>query len=326
MELSTDQFDYHLPPELIAEWPAETRDGARMLVLHKDSGEIEHRMFRDFPEYLREGDLAVLNDAKVFPARLIDDTGKIEIFLLESLTQQRWIAMVRPGPKMRAGDHAIIKGVRAQVREITEDGNRIVEFDRPPDLEALGQIPLPPYIRRKPTDEDRQRYQTVFARTHGAVAAPTAGLHFTPELLAHIPHAFVTLLVGPGTFQPVRASHLSEHRMHRERYRIEQQAVTPILAAKRVVAIGTTVVRALEGCIRQHGALGPAEGSIDLFIYPPFTFGITGALLTNFHLPRSTLLMLVSAFGGMEHVRRAYAQAVERGYRFYSYGDCMLLV
>ena len=301
-----------------------------MMVLRRAEQKIEHRQFRELKAFLQPGDLLALNDTRVLAARRFSDDGGIEFLFLERLGPMRWKCMVSPGRKMRIGATTTINNVCLRVDEITAAGERIVRFDRDIDVYAGGSMPLPPYLNR-PTDKtDTARYQTVFARNPGAVAAPTAGLHFTSETLSQIPHTFVTLHVGPGTFLPVRSEHITEHRMHAERFCISTDAAEKINDAQRVLAVGTTVVRVLETAARST-KLGTRQiqsqsGQTDLFIYPPFTFRVVDALLTNFHLPRSTLLMLVSAFAGREFILRSYEEAVRERYRFFSYGDCMLIL
>jgi S-adenosylmethionine:tRNA ribosyltransferase-isomerase len=319
----TADYDYTLPDELIARHPLPRREDSRMLVLHRDSQTIEHRRFADFPTYLREGDLVVLNDTRVIPARTYSDDGRIEFLFLENLRDHTWKCLVKPGRKMRLGARVEIRGVAGVVIGIEPEGERIIEFQAPVDLDAAGELPIPPYFDRPVEASDTERYQTVFARERGAVAAPTAGLHFTPEILARVPHTFLTLHVGVGTFRSVLTDDLREHRMHSERFRVSEKAARAINAAQRLVAIGTTSARVLESCglpIRAQ------SGATDIFIHPPYEPRAVGALLTNFHLPKSTLLMLVSAFAGREFVLRAYAEAIRNRYRFYSYGDCMLIV
>lgn len=319
---------YELPPGLVASRPADRREHSRMLVLHRESGRIEHRHFTDLPEYLRPADLLVLNDSKVIPARLHDSTGKIEMLLLEKKDERHWVAMVNPGKKMRPGHVIETAGTSARVLEILEDGTRLLEFGAPPDLAQHGKMPIPPYFQREADELDRERYQTVYAREEGSVAAPTAGLHFTEEILAKHPHAFVTLHVGTGTFRPVKTEQLTEHTMHRECYTLPGSTIRRIAEAKsqggRLIAVGTTTTRVLES--QPPGELRESSSSTDIFIYPPHTFQQIDALLTNFHLPASTLLMLVSAFAGRETILSAYAEAVRKEYRFFSYGDCMLIL
>ena len=294
-----------------------------MMVLHRASETIEHRVFSDFVSYIREGDLVVLNDTRVIPARAFSDDGRIELLFLEPAGGDAWMCMVKPGRKMRVGDELRVGGNRGIVTGICPDGERIIAFEKFVDLDRVGELPLPPYFNRRPEDDDDERYQTVYARNRGAVAAPTAGLHFTPEILASIPHAFLTLHVGAGTFRPVQADDISQHRMHFERYAISAQTASLANAAKRLVAVGTTSARVLESIGRPFSE---REGKTDIFIYPPYKPGAVDVLLTNFHLPKSTLLMLVSAFAGREFILRAYAEAIASGYRFYSYGDCMLIL
>ncbi len=328
MSLYTSDYDYHLPEAQIARYPLERREASRMLVLHRESGRVEHRRFTDFPGYLRSGDLVVLNNTRVIPARVFSDDGGVELLFLEAVGggENCWKCLVKPGRKMRAGREVTVGGVRGVVQEVLETGERIVAFDAAVDLERVGRLPLPPYFERESEADDEERYQTVYAAEPGAVAAPTAGLHFTPEILAQVPHAFVTLHVGVGTFKPVQAEVITDHVMHRERFFVPEETARAVAEARRVVAVGTTSMRVLEAQARDHGEVQAGEGSTDIFIYPGYTFGAVDALLTNFHLPKSTLLMLVSAFAGREAVMAAYEEAVREGYRFYSYGDCMLII
>ena len=324
MSLRTADYDYTLPDELIARHPLTRREDSRMMVLHRAEQRLEHRLFRDFPTFLRPGDLVVLNDTRVIPARVFsDDGGRIELLFLEALREHVWKCLVKPGRKMRLGATVTIRGTTGVVIGIKPEGERIIEFRGPIDLDAAGELPIPPYFNRAVEPADSERYQTVFARERGAVAAPTAGLHFTPELLARIPHAFLTLHVGIGTFRSVLTDDLSAHRMHAERFRVSEESARAINAAQRLVAVGTTSARVLETCGLPMTA---RTGSTDIFIHPPYQPRAVGALLTNFHLPQSTLLMLVSALAGREFVLRAYAEAIRERYRFYSYGDCMLVV
>jgi S-adenosylmethionine:tRNA ribosyltransferase-isomerase len=296
-----------------------------MMVLHRAEQRIEHRMFADFPSFLQSGDLVVLNDTRVIPARAFSDDGRIELLFLEPMPSgpHTWKCLVKPGRKMRLGALVHVGEVAGVVRGIEPQGERIIEFLGAVDLEKHGEIPLPPYFERKPEPSDNVRYQTVFAREAGAVAAPTAGLHFTPELLARIPHAFVTLHVGVGTFRSVLVEDIADHRMHSERFSLSEETAAACNAAKRIVAVGTTSARVLESIGRP---LRAASGSTDIFIRPPYTPRAVDMLLTNFHLPQSTLLMLVSALAGREFVLRAYAEAIRERYRCYSYGDCMRIV
>jgi S-adenosylmethionine:tRNA ribosyltransferase-isomerase len=330
MSMQLSDYDYLLPQELIAQRPLERRDDSRMMVLHRRHRKIEHRRFRELKSFLEPCDLFVLNDTRVLPARRFSDDGAIEFLFLERLNPRRWRCMMKPGRKMRVGATATLDNACLRVDEITTAGERIVSFDKDVDVYAGGSMPLPPYINRASDETDATRYQTVFAREPGAVAAPTAGLHFTSGILTEIPHTFVTLHVGPGTFLPVRTEDISEHRMHAERFSISPEAADKINAAQRIIAVGTTAMRVLETATRKSKLLTrqvePQSGETELFIYPPFSFHIVDALLTNFHLPRSTLLMLVSAFVGREFLLRAYDEAVRERYRFYSYGDCMLVL
>lgn len=326
MSLFTNDYDFTLPEGQIARYPLPNRADSRMLVLHRETGQIEHRGFRDFPAYLREGDLVVLNNTRVLHARVFSDDGKVELLFLEAAGEKTWKCMVKPGRRMREGRTVTVGGVEGRVEAVLETGERMIAFATPVDLEKVGRLPLPPYFERQGEPGDEERYQTVYAEAPGAVAAPTAGLHFTPEILAQTPHAFLTLHVGAGTFKPVKEEKITDHVMHRERYSISPETAAAVAAAKRVVAVGTTSMRVLEARARDEGAVKPGEGNTDIFIYPGFPFRCVGALLTNFHLPKSTLLMLVSAFAGRERVLEAYAEAIREGYRFYSYGDCMLVV
>jgi S-adenosylmethionine:tRNA ribosyltransferase-isomerase len=326
MSAQLSDYDYDLPRELIAQRPLARREESRMMVLHRDNRTIEHRQFRELKTFLHTGDLLVLNNTRVLPARRFSDDGAIEFLFLECLGRRRWQCLVKPGRKMRVGATAKIDNVTLRVEKITSDGERIVELDEDVDLYAGGSMPLPPYIRCLSDEEDTARYQTVFARAAGALAAPTAGLHFSPEILSEIPHTFVTLHVGTGTFLPVRSEDLAEHYMHAERFSISTEAASKINNARRIVAVGTTTVRTLEWARRAGGKVLAQEGATDIFIYPPYRFRAVDVLLTNFHLPRSTLLMLVSAFAGREFLLRAYEEAIRERYRFYSYGDCMLIL
>jgi S-adenosylmethionine:tRNA ribosyltransferase-isomerase len=328
------EFDYHLPPELIAQEPLADRAGARMLVVDRESGTWDDRLFRDIPSYLHPGDCLVLNDSRVFPSRLYGvrghGSGKVEVFLTRPISPDglTWEALVHPGRKMRTGERAVIsEDLTAEILGRGEFGERSVRLHSRGDLfsvlERVGHVPLPPYIKRADTDEDRTRYQTVYARERGSVAAPTAGLHFTPEILdacraAGAEIARVTLHVGLGTFQPLRTEVLEEVRLHREFFTVPEETRDAIERANRVVAVGTTSVRAIES--------DPSKPETELFIYPGFHFQHTGALLTNFHLPRSSLLVLVCAFTGKDLTLQAYRHAVEKNYRFFSYGDCMLIL
>jgi S-adenosylmethionine:tRNA ribosyltransferase-isomerase len=357
-------FDFHLPHELIAQEPLATRSDSRMLHLRRATGEFEDRKFLDLPDLLRSDDLLVLNNSRVFPARLFGHRsglhaqrisprnpaakdflrGKVEVLLTRQLSPLEWQALVRPGRKIGVGEKITFgdEELAAEIISRGEFGERTLRFAPVPDffaaVEKLGHVPLPPYIAREDRSEDRNRYQTVYARpeARGSVAAPTAGLHFTPEILAKIRErgievAEITLHVGLGTFQPVHAENIEEHKMHRESFSISENVAAQVNQAReqrrRVVAVGTTTVRTLEYSARQSadGRIHAGLGEADIFIYPGFEFRVIGALLTNFHLPQSTLLMLVSAFAGREKILRAYQHAVKERYRFFSYGDCMLI-
>ena len=326
MSTKLSDYAYDLPRELIAQRPLECREDSRMMVLYRARHAIEHRQFRELKTFLGPGDLLVLNDTRVLPARRLSDDGAVEFLFLERVGQKRWKSLVKPGRKMRIGATAKIDNITLRVEEITDGGERIVALDEDVDLYAGGSMPLPPYINRASDEKDTARYQTVFGDAPGAIAAPTAGLHFTKEILREIPHTFVTLHVGPGTFLPVRSENITDHRMHAERFSISQEAATKINSANRIIVVGTTTVRTLESATQAGGEIVAQERATDLFIYPPYRFRVVDILLTNFHLPHSTLLMLVSAFAGREFLLRAYEQAIRERYRFYSYGDCMLIV
>ena len=334
--MKTSEFDYDLPTNLIAQQPLDDRTASRMMVVNRATGEIRHDEFRNIGRHLRAGDLLVLNDTKVIPARIWSRNPAVELLLVEKLEAGRWSALVKPGKRARVGTTMQFEdGVTAIIEGETDFGGRILNFSG--DVEAFmtahGVAPLPPYIKRMTggsvqlRDADRERYQTVFAREPGAVAAPTAGLHFTREALerlqaAGIGHTFITLHVGIGTFRPVKVENVEEHKMHAEKFSISEEAAAAIRSAERVVAVGTTVVRTLES----RGELAECDGTTDIFIRPPHTFRHVDVMLTNFHLPRSTLLMLVSAFASRELILKAYAEAVRERYRFFSYGDCMLIL
>jgi S-adenosylmethionine:tRNA ribosyltransferase-isomerase len=327
MSLALSDYDYLLPDELIATRPLPNRQDSRMMVLHRREERIEHRQFAELPGFLKPGDLLVLNNTRVMNARRFSDDGKIEFLFLEDQGGTRWKCLVRPGRKMRRGAQTFIKDVAVRVEDICPDGERIVSFEHELNPWDGGIVPLPPYLRRQGDGEDLERYQTVYAETAGAVAAPTAGLHFTAEMLRTLPHTFITLHVGAGTFQPVKSEDISAHQMHTEAFSISASAAATINAARRIVAIGTTTVRVLESASRNHeGKLVEQGGATAIFIHPPMQIRQADVLLTNFHLPRSTLLMLVSAFAGREFILRAYEEAIRERYRFYSYGDCMLIL
>lgn len=346
MTFRTSDFDFHLPPEQVAQRPAERRDASRLLVVDRAAGALAHRRFADLAELVAPGDALVLNETRVFPARLVGrkPTGaQAEVFLLHPAAggdERLWTALVRPGGKLKPGRVVEIgPELAVEIVDSTPGGERVVRLvTELPVQEALdrhGHIPLPPYVEREDTAEDRERYQTVYARERGSVAAPTAGLHFTPELLAALEAKGVRVVrlvlhVGVGTFRPVETEDPAEHRMHSEWYRVPEEAAAALNATRagggKVWAVGTTVTRTLESVADEDGTVCAGEGWTDIFIRPPYRFRAVDRLVTNFHLPRSTLLMLVSAFGGYELVMRAYREAVERGYRFYSYGDAMLLL
>ena len=328
-------FDFELPPEQIAQTPTADRAGARMLVVHRGNGRWEDRMFRDLPGYLQPGDCLVLNDSRVIPARLYGHraghTGHVEVLLVHPQSEDSltWTALVRPGRKLPVGERIVFAPeFEAEIVDRAEHGERLLRFtarDFWTQLDECGHIPLPPYIHRDDSVEDRERYQTVYARERGSVAAPTAGLHFTPEILdacrdAGATVARVTLHVGLGTFQPIEAEDLADVKLHAERFQVTNDAGAAIRAASRIIPVGTTALRTLESW-----ALGK-RGETDLFITPGFAFQMTGALLTNFHLPASSLFVLVCALGGTDLMKSAYRHAVSAGYRFYSYGDCMLIL
>jgi S-adenosylmethionine:tRNA ribosyltransferase-isomerase len=326
--LDLSDFDYELPETSIAQEPLPDRAASRMLVLYRNEQRWEDRAFREFPKFLEPGDCLVLNDSRVFPSRLyghrLGMSGKVEVFMLRPISEdsKTWTALVHPGRKMRTGERIHFDGdLEATIVARGEYGERTLRFTREGDLyaalDAIGHVPLPPYIKRGDTALDRERYQTVFAQERGSVAAPTAGLHFTPEILdqCRAGIAKVTLHVGLGTFQPVRGETL-----HAEAFHVSEESAAKIRAASRVFCVGTTSVRAVESMALRR------TGETDLFIRPGFEFRLTSAMLTNFHLPRSSLLMLVCAFAGRDLTLAAYKHAVESGYRFYSYGDCMLVL
>ena len=357
------EFDYRLPEELIAQEPLAIREASRMLRLDRRSGDVQDLCFRDFPELLRPGDLVVFNNTRVFPARFYGRRsgsksqpisarnpasrdflqGRVEVLLTRQISQEpnEWECLVRPGRKIGVGEKLFFGEQQELVAEVVHRGTfgeRRIGFEPVANffelIERFGHVPLPPYISREDRSADRDRYQTVYARERGSVAAPTAGLHFTPEILSQMKRrgletAEITLHVGLGTFQPVRAEKVEEHKLHSETYSISTEAAESISRAldekRRVVAVGTTTVRTLEYAARNSGQVQAGRGEADLFIYPGFKFRIVGAMLTNFHLPQSSLLMLVCAFGGKEQVLAAYRHAVSERYRFYSYGDCMFV-
>jgi S-adenosylmethionine:tRNA ribosyltransferase-isomerase len=332
MSTRLSDYDYELPRELIAQHPLPRREDSRMMVLHRDEQKIEHARFVDLKKFVRDGDLLVLNDSRVLSARHFSDDRKLEFLFLEKIAACRWKALVKPGRRFGRSAAACIQGVQAEAGEVFADGSREVILAEDLDLLHGGAMPLPPYIKRSAvidrryTEEDTARYQTVFAKYDGSLAAPTAGLHFTPEILEKLRHVFITLHVGTGTFRPVKTEDITQHRMHPERFSISRDAAVAIAKAERIVAVGTTTVRVLESVQRKLGNIQPIESETDIFIYPPFQFQLVDVLLTNFHLPCSTLLMLVSALAGREFILRAYEEAVRTRYRFFSYGDCMLIL
>ncbi len=348
--MDVSEFDYELPPELIAQAPSPERGTSRLLVLERQSGRVDHVTIDRLPDLLQRDDLLVVNDSRVFPARLLGERvptgGAVECLLLGRVDDDRWDALVHPGQKLKPGSRVVFRGAgrelsaeilerryygRRLVRLWTDDGSRVTDV-----VDAIGHVPLPPYIRRADEPADRERYQTVYACERGSVAAPTAGLHFTPALLdalqaRGIERAAITLHVGYGTFKPVRVRRVEDHAVDPESFTIGEPAAAAINQAvaggRRIVAVGTTTTRALESAAQLGaGHVVPMSGGTDLFVFPGFEFRVVGALLTNFHLPRSSLLMLVCAFGGRSTVLQAYREAVDRRYRFYSYGDAMLIV
>lgn len=341
--MKKEDFYFKLPEELIAQDPLEDRSASRLLVLDKESGKIEHRMFRDIKAYLKPGDCLVINDTKVIPARLIGSKigtdAKIEILLLKRKENDIWETLVKPGKKAKPGTKISFgEGLLiGEVIDVVEEGNRLIQFSYQgifeEILDQLGQMPLPPYITHQL--EDKNRYQTVYAKHSGSAAAPTAGLHFTPELLKEIKEsgvdiAHVTLHVGLGTFRPVKVENIQEHHMHSEFYHIEASEAEKINRAKRgghrIICVGTTSCRTIESAAKPDGTLSECSGWTEIFIYPGYQFKVLDCLLTNFHLPESTLIMLVSALAGREHVLHAYEEAVKKQYRFFSFGDAMLIV
>ncbi|MDR1701415.1 MAG: tRNA preQ1(34) S-adenosylmethionine ribosyltransferase-isomerase QueA [Sporomusaceae bacterium] len=342
----TKDFDYHLPPEAIAQKPLEPRDTSRLLVMGRETEAIEHTVFSNLPQYLNEGDTLIFNNTKVMPARLLGTRaatgGKVEVFLLNRLQGDEWEVLVKPGKKARPGARIVFaaKGgaavLEGEVLDVTPDGGRVVRFFYDGSfeeiIELVGETPLPPYIKEKLTDKNR--YQTIYASEQGSAAAPTAGLHFTKELMEKIKAkgvntAFVTLHVGLGTFRPVKAEKISEHTMHQEYYSIPEETIKIIEATKkkggRIIAVGTTAVRTLETYGQRRNGQAKS-GWTDIFLYPGSQFSLVDGMITNFHLPKSTLLMLVCAFAGQQKTLAAYEEAVKSGYRFFSFGDAMLIV
>ena len=337
-----EDFNFDLPEELIAQDPLEDRSSSRLLVLDKETGKTEHHVFREIIDYLEAGDCLVINDTKVIPARLIGSKigtdAKIEVLLLKRKENDVWETLVKPGKKAKIGTRISFGDglLVGEVVDIVEEGNRLIHFEYEgifeEILDRLGQMPLPPYITHQL--EDKNRYQTVYAKHSGSAAAPTAGLHFTPELLKKIEEkgvqiARVTLHVGLGTFRPVKVDNILEHHMHSEFYQIEEEAAEKINTAKangkRVIAVGTTSCRTIESATKEDGTIAPVSGWTDIFIYPGYQFKVLDCLITNFHLPESTLVMLVSALAGREHVLNAYEEAIKERYRFFSFGDAMFI-
>lgn len=345
--MNLSDFDYHLPDGMIAQRPLPARDASRLLVIHRKDGMIRHHRFQDLGSMLRPGDLLVLNDTKVIPARLLGHRkggGRNEVLLTEEETPNRWWALCKPSQKLPVGRRLTFEGgVGAEVVDRAEGGRRLLRFDGPEDIVTLlpriGMMPLPPYIKRGASTEDgaldAERYQTVYAAQAGAIAAPTAGLHVTDALLKDLGRqgieiAFLTLHVGVGTFKPITVERIEQHRMEAERYIIPEVTAAAVkrakIAGRRVVAVGTTTTRALEGAALEGGEIRAGAGRTSLFISPGHRFRVVDALVTNFHLPRSTLLVLVSAFAGRDLIAKGYGEAVEHGYRFYSYGDATVIL
>lgn len=340
--MMTKDFWYDLPEELIAQTPLERRDASRLMVMNRETGEIAHRHFYDIVEYLRPGDCLVMNDSRVLPARLLGHRpsgGAVEVLLLRDLGDKRWECLCKPGRKMQVGSEVIFGNgeLTAVVREVREDGNRVVEFRYEgiflEVLERLGKMPLPPYIKEELADQER--YQTVYSREVGSAAAPTAGLHFTQELLDRIREkgvntAFVTLHVGLGTFRPVKAEQITNHHIHSKLCMMSEETAAVLNRTKReggrIICVGTTSCRTLESLVGEDGRFAAGSKWTDIFIYPGYRFKAMDGLVTNFHLPESTLVMLVSAFAGREHVLNAYAEAVKERYRFFSFGDAMCII
>ncbi len=322
--MRTSDFHYHLPPELIASQPLPDRDASRLMLIERSTGNISHHSFSDFSNLLPPEQTLVLNDTKVIPARVFSNDQKIELVRTDAPDPSHWWCLVRPGKKMKI-DHSVTIGESTGiVVQINEKGERLIKWDQAPDLHKYGQLALPHYMERDAEKSDHQRYQTIYAREEGAIAAPTAGLHFTPEILSSIPHTFLTLHVGVGTFRPVKVDDPSQHDMHSENFQLSESAANTINHSKKIAAVGTTVTRVLEHLAATSG-ITPTIGETDIFIYPPYQFKAVDTLLTNFHLPESTLMMLVSAFASRDLIMEAYAKAIENKYRFYSYGDCMLI-
>ena len=325
MSLRTEDYNYDLPRELIAVRPSPVRGDSRLMLVDRQQARITHHHFSELIDLVRPEELLVLNNTKVIPARIRFQERNVEIFLLRQMDERTWRCLVKPGSWFTVGRQFVEPKFAGEVIAIFENGDRQVRFDAPLNLQTAGQMPLPAYIEREPEPADNERYQTVYASASGAVAAPTAGLHFSQELLQRLPHEFITLHVGTGTFKPVKSRLIIEHEMHAEPFEIRAAAAHRINEADKVLAVGTTTVRTLEALMRDHGQIVPGAGQTDIFVYPPFEFRRVDSLLTNFHLPKSTLLMLVSAFAGREFILEAYQRAIAERYRFFSYGDCMLI-
>lgn len=340
--MKVSDFNYKLPEELIAQHPLEKRDSSRLMLIDKETGAIRHEVFSSLPEFIQEGDLLVMNDTRVLPARLLgvreDTGGHVELLLLNRLDARTWVTLAKPGKSVRTGRSFSFGdgALKAEVMEVREDGNRVVRFSYEgifeEVLDRLGEMPLPPYIHEKL--EDKERYQTVYSKEEGSAAAPTAGLHFTPELLDRIRSkgaetAFITLHVGLGTFRPVKVKEITAHAMHSEYYSISEETARIIETARqegrRIISVGTTTTRTLESVMRDHGRITATAGWTDIFIYPGFQWQMVDCLITNFHLPESTLIMLVSSFLGYENTMNAYRVAVAEKYRFFSFGDSMFI-
>ena len=326
-QLRTEDFNYQLPEELIASRPTEKRDGSRMMVIDRTTGSISCHMFDEFLDFIKDDDLCIFNNTKVVKSRFISDDQKIEITRLDETEPNVWKCLVKPGKKMRLGHSIIIDGIKGVVENILEDGERLIRFEDPIDIEKKGKLALPHYMGREAEDYDSDRYQTVYAQKPGAIAAPTAGLHFTETHLLKIPHTFITLHVGVGTFRPVKADLISDHDMHSEFYEVSKGAADKINTARRKISIGTTVSRVLEHVSQNtNGTIKSGAGETNIFIYPGYEFRCIDALLTNFHLPKSTLFMLVCALAGQNLMLEAYEKAVQERFRFFSYGDCCLIL
>lgn len=334
------QYDYTLPKELIAQTPVSKRDRSRLLILHSNTGSIFHRVFYELPEFLNPGDLLVLNNTKVISARIIGITEEkiVELLLINRISEHQWEGIIRPKKVAKKTDTILVKdsSIKLKISKSSKKGRSIIELPPGISLDSIGVMPLPPYIKRNyrnycEKELDQERYQTIFAEKPGAIAAPTAGLHFTEELLQQIKEkgvsiTYITLHTGIGTFKPIRTEEITQHKMESEFFTISEETANLVNSAKRIIAVGTTTVRALESVADEDGKITPYSGYTNLYIYPPYRFKCIDALITNFHLPKSTLLVLVSAFAGRELIMKAYKEAIERRYRFYSYGDAMLIL